>query len=171
MIISSTEFEGFLFPFPLESDSCERMIGSEILGSHRDEEGTVGYSAVLCVFAHPIDTESTVLRGGSDDVSARTHTKRINTPCVIRVSDEFVARGSEFGVDARVSELRLIDHIGIVFYADSHGEWFRRHYESFVINHLIGIASRMPYREDEGIRLDSLSSIHDNRSESAIFYF
>lgn len=147
------------------------MIRSEILGSHRDEEGTVGYSAVLCVFAHPIDTESTVLRGGSDDVSARTHTKRIDAPSIRRMCDEFVARGSEFRIDTRVSELGLIDHIRIVFYADPHGKWFRCHCESFIVDHLIGIASRMSYREDERIGFDSFIFIHDNRLKSLVFYF
>lgn|GEM_PF-5549062 len=105
MIVPSAELEGFFFPFSLEGDSCQRMRGSEILGSHRDEEGAVGYAAILRVLAHPIDTESAVLRGGSDDVSARTHTERIDTPRIIGMRDEFVTRRSEFGVDAGISEL------------------------------------------------------------------
>lgn len=103
-------------------------------------------------------------------MSARTHTKRVDAPCVIRVSDEFIARGSEFGVDTRVSELRFIDHIRIVFYADPHSKWFRCHLESFGIDHLVGIAGRMPYREDERIGFDSLIPIHDNRLEFLIYY-
>lgn len=170
MIIPSTKFEGFLFPFPLESDSCERMVRSEILGSHRDEEGTVGYSTVLSVLAHPINTESTILRGSGDDVSARTHTKRIDTPRIRRMCDEFVARGPEFGIDTRISELGPIDHIGIVFYTDPHSKWFRHHCESLGIDHLVGIASRMPYREDERIGFDSFIPIHDNCLEFLVYY-
>lgn len=82
---------------------------------------------------------------------------------------ELVTRCSEFWTHTRISELRTIDHISIMFDTDSHRKWFLCHMKSFCIDHLIGITCRVTNRENEGICFNCFISIYHNSLEYIIF--
>ncbi len=101
-------------------------------------------------------------------MTTRTHTERVDRTGVSSMSDEFVARSSEFGTHTRITELRPIDHICIVFDTHSHREWLLDNIESFTQDHLIGITSRVPNSEDQCVTLYPLITIDDDRCSSPV---
>ena len=168
MVVGSSKDKCFRFPLALEFDTCEWMIRAKVVRRDRDHEGRVGYSTILAVLTHPIDTESPILRRGSDHMTTRTHTERVDRTSVSTMSDELIARRSELGTHTRITELRSIDHIRIVFDPHSHREWLLDNIESLVQDHLIGITSRVSDREDQRVTLYPLITIDDDRCSSPI---
>ncbi len=86
------------------------------------------------------------------------------------MSNEFITRSSEFWIYTRISVLGPIDHTGIMFDSHAHREFFRNHLESFCMNHLVGITSRVSNRENQSICLYRLISIDHNSLEYTVFY-
>ena len=103
-------------------------------------------------------------------MTTRTHTERVDRTGIGSMSDELVARSSELGTHTRITELRTVDHIGVMLDPHSHREWLLDDIESFREDHLIGITSRVTDRDDEYITLNPLFSIDDDSRHSPIYY-
>lgn len=86
------------------------------------------------------------------------------------MSDEFVTSGSELGTHTRVTKLRSVDHIRIMFDTHAHGERLLYDIESLRTYHLIGITSRVPYSENERITLDTFASVNNDGNEPPFYY-
>ena len=94
------EFSGIeylkLFPYD-EEYTCEILGVTLILEDGKifwcdcDDHGTVCISGITCLIAHSVHCETTGFRGCIYNISARTHTKRINTSAICTLMGYFIA--------------------------------------------------------------------------------
>ena len=63
----------------------------EIFWCDCDDHGTVCISGITCLIAHSVHCETTGFRGCIYNISARTHTKRINTSAICTLMGYFIA--------------------------------------------------------------------------------
>ena len=85
--------------------------------------------AVTSLIAHAIYCKHPFLRGSIYYITARTHTKRINTTSIFQCMGNFIA-GSSQAFIFRFSVKILVDHGLWMFYTHTYSKRFRLHVNS-----------------------------------------
>ena len=111
------------FQFSLKFHTGKHIISREIFRCHRNNNGTVRIVTVSAVITHTINGKFSFLGRSIYDISARTHTKRVYTSSVRKLTGQLVIccrkRSPLFSV------LGLIDQMLRMFHADTDRKSFR----------------------------------------------
>ena len=131
---SVSGFPGSALQFSLQSDSAENSLFRKIRRVYRNDDSTVGIMAVTCLIAHTIHCKHTFFRRCIYNISAGTHTERINATSVFQCMGNFVA-GCTQTVVFRFSVKIPVDHGLRMLHAYPHRKRFRLHIYIVFIQH------------------------------------
>ena len=131
---SVSGFPGSALQFSLQSDSAENSLFRKIRRVYRNDDSTVGIMAVTCLIAHTIHCKHIFFRRCIYNISAGTHTERINATSVFQCMGNFVA-GCTQTVVFRFSVKIPVDHGLRMLHAYPHRKRFRLHIYIVFIQH------------------------------------
>ena len=133
------------------------MVASEMLRLNSYKKGGIGVFAVTRIFAHSVDNHMTLLRGGGNHRSARTHTKSICPSAVLGVAGKLIIRRAERGMPRKRTVLSLVNHLARMLDTNTYRKRLLHYFYSFLIKHFNRISCRMTDAKQQGVGFDILA--------------
>ncbi|MNL01081.1 hypothetical protein D3C87_1215360 [compost metagenome] len=166
---AAAQFEGLGFPFALEVDAGQDVLG--VVDFRRDpyDDAGVGVAFVARVLAHAVGDDAVGFGRCRHDRAARAHTEAVDGPPVAGVVHQFVIRGAQDGVAGVGAEAGLVDEGLRVFDAEPDRERLGFHEDALVVQHLEGVARAMAHGQHDVVGLDMFAVGERDAGDPAIF--
>ena len=170
MVISSPQFKGQPFVFPLELHARQHVLPAEIFGFDIAQQRSVGVFAVAGKFAHAIGHYAALLRGRRHHAPAGAHAEGVRRPSRGQVAGELVIRRSQRFPHCAV--LCAGDAFLLVLDARADGKGLALHLCAEITHQGKGVPCAVPAGKDEPLtkqRFAALRAFQHHAAQHAVF--